>query len=203
MKERERLTKLIERVRTARATYESKQDEVAEARAAYYSAVSTLHQAGMPLREVAEELGLSHQRVHQMVSEAPTTLGRRIRKAAKAGGLGLLIAVLSIGVSGLLSLDKPLPIESAAPTASEDAAESDQQSPTVGSGHGRFEVEVCDKNASCFKPPTRLAKTRAGGYRHLELTVLTASSVMQCSVGAGRGALAAHVASASCDRRGG
>jgi ClpX C4-type zinc finger len=40
------------------------------ARADYHQAIGRLHAAGGSLREIAEALGLSHQRVHQIIDEA-------------------------------------------------------------------------------------------------------------------------------------
>ena len=44
--------------------------DVAVARAEFYRAVRRLHLHGSSLRELAADLGLSHQRVHQIVEEA-------------------------------------------------------------------------------------------------------------------------------------
>jgi hypothetical protein len=52
------------------------------ARADFHRAVRRLHLAGASLREVAAALGLSHQRVHQIVEAAGG--GRRWRKGAKS-----------------------------------------------------------------------------------------------------------------------
>ena len=51
----------------ARDRMEAAQDEVERARAEYHRAVRRLHAAGGTLREIADALGLSHQRVHQVV----------------------------------------------------------------------------------------------------------------------------------------
>ena len=51
------------------------------ARAEFHRAVRRLHLAGASLREIAAALGLSHQRVHQIVEAAGGS--RRWRKAAK------------------------------------------------------------------------------------------------------------------------
>jgi hypothetical protein len=87
---------LLDAVKKARAEFEVRQDEVQVAKDAYYRAVRRLHESGMPLREVADALGLSHQRVHQMIAESQDVrkarLARRARRAAGAAG-ALLIAV--------------------------------------------------------------------------------------------------------------
>lgn len=55
----------------ARERLEALQDEVESARAEYHRAIRRLHLAGASLREIADVLGLSHQRVHQLVGEDP------------------------------------------------------------------------------------------------------------------------------------
>jgi hypothetical protein len=44
---------------------------------AYHQAIRRLHAAGGSLREIAEALGLSHQRVHQIIDEAAEPTRRR------------------------------------------------------------------------------------------------------------------------------
>src|SRR5215469_7235647 len=53
------------------------------ARAEFYRAVRRLHLHGSSLREVAANLGLSHQRVHQIVEEAGGS-----RRWVRVGGTG-------------------------------------------------------------------------------------------------------------------
>jgi predicted transcriptional regulator len=61
----------VNKLQKLRERYESRLDEAEKARAAYHSAIRGVHDSGIPLREIAEELGLSHQRIHQIVgSEA-------------------------------------------------------------------------------------------------------------------------------------
>src|SRR5437773_11798306 len=48
------------------------------ARADYHTAVRRLHLAGGSLREIAERLGLSHQRVQQIVAAAGGTWWQRV-----------------------------------------------------------------------------------------------------------------------------
>jgi len=54
------------------------------ARAEFKHAVRRLHLAGGSLREIADALGLSHQRIHQIVEEAGGA--RRWRSSARPGG---------------------------------------------------------------------------------------------------------------------
>ena len=46
----------------------------------YHQAIHRLHAAGGSLREIAETLGLSHQRVHQILEEAAAPTRRRWRR---------------------------------------------------------------------------------------------------------------------------
>jgi DNA-directed RNA polymerase specialized sigma24 family protein len=51
-----------------REEYDRALDAAEARRVAYHEAVLDLYHSGTPLREIAKELGLSHQRVHQIVS---------------------------------------------------------------------------------------------------------------------------------------
>jgi hypothetical protein len=85
----------VEQAKKLREEYERALDAAENRRAAYHEAVLELHRSGKPLREIATELGLSHQRVHQIVSgESPRkrSLGR---VAGGLGGLLILIAAIS------------------------------------------------------------------------------------------------------------
>jgi hypothetical protein len=81
----------LEQTKKLREEYERALDVAESRRAAYHEAVLDLHHSGTPLREIAKELGLSHQRVHQIVSGKPQ---RRSKLPRAAGGIvGLLILV--------------------------------------------------------------------------------------------------------------
>ena len=87
----------LERVRKSRAEFEASQDEVERRKQDYFTSVRTLHEAGMPLREIASALGLSHQRVHQMVEEATGKKHSALRrKIAKQGGVALCLIVAAV-----------------------------------------------------------------------------------------------------------
>ncbi|MGH2753749.1 MAG: hypothetical protein ACRDLB_04890, partial [Actinomycetota bacterium] len=115
------IDRLLDAVRERRAEYEARQDEVEDARRDYYRAVERLHEAGMPLREIAEALGLSHQRVHQMVGEAqgPSRAGRLARRVAR-GGTAVLIALALAGGGVILGtqIDGPDDVPVASPDRS-------------------------------------------------------------------------------------
>jgi hypothetical protein len=79
-------SELVREAEAARARLLEAEDAAEQARANYHHAIRRLHAAGGSLREIAEALGLSHQRIHQIVEEAaePTPRwwrrrGRRLR----------------------------------------------------------------------------------------------------------------------------
>lgn len=61
---------LVREAEAARARLLQAQHAAERARADYHHAIRRLHAAGGSLREIAEALRLSHQRVHQIVEEA-------------------------------------------------------------------------------------------------------------------------------------
>jgi hypothetical protein len=74
------------------------ESETAHARVDYHHAIKKLHAAGGSLREIAEALELSHQRVHQIVDGpagpggGPPWGGRRWRRGHRGGHRGAFIA---------------------------------------------------------------------------------------------------------------
>jgi heme/copper-type cytochrome/quinol oxidase subunit 2 len=90
-------------IRRLRDEYESALDEAEEKRAAYHAAIRKLHHSGVPLRQIAEQLGISHQRVHQIVGEGPPPRTSRRRIAGVVGALillGLALVAWQVLVSG-------------------------------------------------------------------------------------------------------
>jgi ClpA/ClpB-like protein len=71
---------VLTEARSARDRLLELQRDLEKARADYNHAVRHLHAAGGSLREIAENLGLSHQRVHQIV-EGREASGRPLRRA--------------------------------------------------------------------------------------------------------------------------
>lgn len=68
---------LLEKARTAAAALTAAERNVLTTRGEYHSAIRRLHLAGAPLREIAEALGLSHQRVQQIVNVSGGSWWRR------------------------------------------------------------------------------------------------------------------------------
>src|SRR4051812_48631716 len=63
--------RLLSEAKTVRERLLDLQHEVDLARVDYQHVIRRLHAAGGSMREIAEELGLSHQRVHQIVDAGP------------------------------------------------------------------------------------------------------------------------------------
>jgi hypothetical protein len=81
----------LDQIKKLREEYERALDAAESHRVAYHEAVLDLYRSGTPLREIAKELGLSHQRVHQIVSSAPP---RRRNLGRAAGGIaGILVLI--------------------------------------------------------------------------------------------------------------
>src|SRR6266508_3348139 len=59
--------KVLDEARVARQRLVDLESQTAHARVDYHHAIKKLHAAGGSLREIAEALELSHQRVHQIV----------------------------------------------------------------------------------------------------------------------------------------
>lgn len=83
----------IERVRQLRDEYEALLDDAEAARAAYHQALKELHRSGVPLSDLGEKLGMSRQRVHQIVGETTPPSKKRNRRIIGAIGTATLVAV--------------------------------------------------------------------------------------------------------------
>ena len=71
---------LVREAERARERLVVSQHAAERARADYHHAIRQLHVAGGSLREIAEVLRLSHQRVHQIIDEAAEPTRRRWRR---------------------------------------------------------------------------------------------------------------------------
>lgn len=69
---------LLKKARTAGTQLEEAERQALVSRAEYHTAVRRLHLAGGSLREIAQALSLSHQRVQQIVSGAGGSWWRRV-----------------------------------------------------------------------------------------------------------------------------
>ena len=82
--------KILGEARELRDTLLDLQHQEERARVDYQHAIRRLHAKGASLREIADELGLSHQRVHQIVGEEvfdPAAAARDPRRALRKPGL--------------------------------------------------------------------------------------------------------------------
>jgi hypothetical protein len=73
---------LLRDARAAASRWSEALNEAELAKTGYHGAVRRLHLAGGSLREIAEALEVSHQRVHQMIEEAGGTAGWKPRQKA-------------------------------------------------------------------------------------------------------------------------
>ena len=69
---------LCEKARAAGAQLAEAERHIIVSRAEYHTAIRRLHLAGAPLREIAQVLSLSHQRVQQIVDVAGGSWWRRV-----------------------------------------------------------------------------------------------------------------------------
>jgi len=104
--------RLIEDVKSARAEFEARLDDLDDAKERYYDAVRRLYDHGVPLRDIADAIGVSHQRVHQIVGDQQKRrqVKRRVGKHARVAGAALLVVVAT---SWVVSSTHPQPREDA------------------------------------------------------------------------------------------
>jgi len=135
----------VERIRRLRDKYEAALDEADRLRADYHREILKLHRSGMSLREIAEQLGISHQRVHQIVGVAEP----RRRRRAIGGAVAALVLVAGLTV-GLVATRAP-----------EDRAEpqpAERRSLADSSRYLLCDVVVFDRPGSAFTPLTMAAE---------------------------------------------
>lgn len=162
----------IEEVKRLREEYERAIDTAESRRAAYHDAILELHAAGVPLREIAAQLGLSHQRVHQIVT---SSVPRR-RKAGKAAARVAAAALLAIAATlGGLRLAHAAPFESSTalsgPVLEQIVAEARTElaglgDPSVSTAEvfGPGRETVLERAMSGDPPPRRSSLWGSGGY---------------------------------------
>jgi hypothetical protein len=75
---------LLRQARESAARWVDAQHQAEVAKADYHHAVRRLHFGGARLREIAEALEISHQRVHQIVESSGGSTGSKPRKKAGA-----------------------------------------------------------------------------------------------------------------------
>jgi hypothetical protein len=90
---------LLDDIKRSRSRFEALQDHVEEAKERYYEDVRALHADGMSVRDIADHVGVSHQRVHQILGMGKA---RRDSKLAKRLGAAGIIFALGLGTAALL-----------------------------------------------------------------------------------------------------
>jgi len=77
-------SQLLDKARAAGAALGESERQALLARAEYHTAIRRLHLGGASLREIAQALSLSHQRVQQIVDEAGGTWWQRVWRTRTA-----------------------------------------------------------------------------------------------------------------------
>lgn len=143
------------RIRELRDAYESALDDAERLRDEYHREIVKLHRSGMSLREIAEGLGISHQRVHQIVSpleEKPRS--RKARRVAAGGAIAALALIVGVGSGVLMSRSSLGPSNEPARPPTERAVPADES--VVG-----FCVVVDSPSGSTFATFTLVARCGA------------------------------------------
>jgi hypothetical protein len=148
----------FDRIRQLRDTYESALDEAEVARAEYHRAILKAHRSGVSLREIAEQLGISHQRVHQIVT--PPGRSRRTRRAGRAVA-GVVGAALVVGSVGLFLSSRN----------------------TLTSNGSRGQPPPPSRSAPAITPIVAIAGCRTFPFSSSASTLVTTSAACQQEVG--------------------
>jgi hypothetical protein len=100
----------FEKIKQLRDEHETALDEADRLRDAYHREIVKLHRSGLSLREIADELGISHQRVHQIVAPHEEEPRSRSKRGVVAG---VVAAVLVLGGALLIAHHRPSQASSA------------------------------------------------------------------------------------------
>jgi hypothetical protein len=108
----------LERLREMRDEYESALDDAARLREEYHREVVKLHRSGVSLREIADALGISHQRVHQIVSPRDEGHDRPTRRKATSAVVASVLALSVVAAGAALVIrDRVRDVPTARPVA--------------------------------------------------------------------------------------
>lgn len=168
----------LEQVKKLREEYERALDVAESQRAAYHAAVLDLYRSGTPLREIAKELGLSHQRVHQIVSGEPP---RRKRLPRAAGGIGAAL-ILVAATFGALRIAHARPFVEAAPVpaAQEAAACLSSHGWKVAQHSGGVAIATKGHYRLFYRPSRRAGPAVQGAHSLVGLITIIHTVVPAC-----------------------
>ena len=166
----------LEQVKKLREEYERALDVAESQRAAYHAAVLDLYGSGTPLREIAKELGLSHQRVHQIVSGEPP---RRKRLPRAAGGIGAAL-VLVAATFGALRIAHAPPFVVPVPAAQEAAACLSSHGWSVAQHSGGVAVATKGPYRLSYRPSRRAGPAIQGAHSLAGLITIVRTVVPAC-----------------------
>lgn len=96
----------FEEIQRLREEYESVLDEAEAQRTAYHQAIRKAYLAGASLGDIAAELGLSRQRVHEIVGKEPAVRRRKRKQILGSAGLLGLVAVAGFGAWFFISYER-------------------------------------------------------------------------------------------------
>ena len=128
----------LDRIRGLRDAYESSLDEAERLRDQYHREIVKLHRSGMSLREIADGLGISHQRVHQIVTPHEDRPPAKRKRGIVAGGT-VAIVLLAAGLGMFLARDGSPPAQRASGGSS---LETGQTRAMTGCPHLPFPVSL-------------------------------------------------------------
>jgi len=114
----------LKRIQELRDAYESALDDAERLRDEYHREIVKLHRSGVSLREIADGLGISHQRVHQIVAPLETPRSRKPRRVAAGGAIAVLALIVGIGSAVLISGVRLNPLADRATPSADPAADT-------------------------------------------------------------------------------
>jgi hypothetical protein len=151
---------LCSEARRARDRLEESQIEVEQARSRYHETVRRMHAAGGSLREIAEALQMSHQRVHQIIDGVACSFcgARRADVVRLIAGPGVficdscLVLALRVVTSERDASDDRTTIQTAAAGASVKCSFCRKKAKRVGRMAERGETRICGRCLALCAP---------------------------------------------------
>ncbi len=143
-------SQLLEKAKLAGSNVAAADRHALLARAEYHTAVRRLHLAGGSLREIGEALGISHQRVQQIVDAAGGSWWQRVwrTRAAKRDAVCTFCGRPPSEVDKLVAGPNVYACDACVADAERALARGDTASFTVARKEARAACSFCDKRAS-------------------------------------------------------